>query len=122
MADAAEVATVAGRITGKILGVSGLPDSDMTAAATAALDYIGDLSLARNIPDSIRLEAAVRYAGWMIGNNPHVTRRKSADPSGSSFELDYHAAATSNGFRSSGASALLSRYAVRRGGIIGGDD
>ena len=122
MADAAEVSEVAAAITGRILGVAGLPDSEMTKAAEAALDYIADLPLATNTPSTVRLRAAERLAGWMIGNTPHVRRRSTTDPSGTSMELDYHSAATSNGFRASGASAALARFLVRRGGIIGGDD
>lgn len=64
-------------------------------------------------------EAAIRLAGWLIGTRPHAKRQSARDPSGEELTLDFaNSQATANGFRSSGASAVLSRYRVRRGGIF----
>ena len=61
-------------------------------------------------------EAAVRLAGWLYGNRPHVSEHEITDPSGSTTKLRFNnSAATANGWRASGASALLARYIVRRG-------
>lgn len=56
---------------------------------------------APDAPDAIHDESAVRCAGYLMDS----------DPSGSS-------PGGPNALRSSGAAALLSRYVVRRGGLI----
>ena len=49
------------------------------------------------------------------------SRYEFTDPSGSAIKLRFNnSAATANGFRSSGASAMLARYVKRRGGTIVG--
>ena len=117
MADAATIAAVASEITGSILGATGLATERMTQAATAACEFIDDY--APMAPESIKREAAIRFAGWMIGSRPHATGIKTMDPSGTALEVVQAGQATVNGLRSSGASALLSRYVRRRAGLIG---
>ena len=76
--------------------------------------------VAPDAPEAILREAAIRLAGWLYGNRPHVSEHTVKDQSGTEISLRFNnSAATANGFRSSGASALLSRYVVRRGGVIG---
>ena len=70
-------------------------------------------------PKPILREASIRLAGWLYGNRPHVAEHEITDPSGTTIKLRFNnSAATANGWRASGASALLSRYVVRRGGVI----
>ena len=62
----------------------------------------------------------MRLGGWLLDNRPAVVSHEITDPSGTTFKLQFaNMAATGNGFRHSGASALVSRFIVRRGGIIG---
>ena len=117
MSDAATITAVANAITGAILGATGLATERMMQAATAACEFIDDY--APMAPASIKREAAIRFAGWMIGSRPHGTRLKTMDPSGTALEIDQAMQATVNGLRSSGASALLSRFVRRRAGLIG---
>lgn len=112
------IPVVAAGIRGTVLGThASEADARETAAAEGALCLIE--TYAPGAPRSVKREAAIRFAGWMIGARPHATRTKVTDPSGTNLEADYHGAATANGLRSSGASAMLSRYVVRRAGVIG---
>ena len=112
------IPVVALAIRGTVLGThASEADARETAVAEAALCLIEDYAPAA--PRAIKREAGIRFAGWMIGARPHATRTKVTDPSGTNLEADYHGAATANGLRSSGASAMLSRYVVRRAGAIG---
>ena len=112
------IRTVADAISGSVLGTTGLATERLFQAATAACQTVDDY--APLAPSSIKLEAAIRFAGWMIGSRPHATRTKTTDPSNTSLEVDQAAQATVNGLRASGASAMLSRYVRRRAGVIGG--
>lgn len=112
-------ATVAGRITGTILGrdaslAGGSVETDVASAAVAYL-----IDAAPRTPDDIGREAAIRFAAWIYGQPAHLSERSEKDPSGTELTTRHTAFATANGFRSSGASALVSRYIVRRGGVIG---
>ena len=116
---AALTRTVAGRITGATLGreasAAGAVETEIAGAAVAFC-----CDIAPGAPEAILREAAIRLAGWLYGNRPHVSEHEITDPSGTSIKLKFsNAAATSNGFRSSGASALLACWIVRRGGAIG---
>ena len=110
--------TVAGRIRGQVLGRESAADDAATAIAGAALVYIVDA--APRTPEAIAREAAIRLSGWMYGNRPHARSQEFTDPSGTAVKVEFtNTAATANGFRASGASALVSRYIRRRGGKIG---
>ena len=116
---AALTSTVAARITGSVLG------REASSASTTEIEIAGAAvifccQVAPDAPEPILREAAIRLAGWIYANRPHVVEVEFADPSGSSTKLRFNnSAATANGWRASGASALLSRYIVRRGGVIG---
>ena len=111
---------VAARITGTILGREASTVSTVEVEiAGAAVVFCNEI--APNAPEAILREAAIRLAGWIYGNRPHVAEHEITDPSGTAIKLRFNnSAATANGFRSSGASALLSRFVERRGGVIGG--
>ena len=111
---------VAARITGTVLGRESARASAVEIEiAGAAVAFCHDI--APGAPEAILREASIRLAGWLFGNRPHVSEHEVTDPSGTTIKLRFNnSAATANGFRSSGASALLSRYVVRRGGIIFG--
>ena len=115
---AALTRTVANRITGSILGREASPGGAVeTEIAGAAIAFC--CNIAPTAPEAIMREASIKLAGWIHGNRPHVVEVEFADPSGSSTKLRFNnSAATANGWRASGASALLSRYIVRRGGVI----
>ena len=115
---AALASRVAARITGTVLGREGSGGAVELEIAGAAVAFV--CSVAESAPEAILREAAIRLAGWLYGNRPHVVEHEFTDPSGTSTRLRFNnSAATANGFRSSGASALLARYIVRRGGVIG---
>ena len=69
-------------------------------------------------PEAILRESSIRLGGWLYGNRPHVSEHTVKDQSGTEISLRFNnAAATANGWRASGASALLSRFVVRRCGV-----
>ena len=116
---AALTSRVAARITGTVLGREAPSTSTVEMEiAGAAVIFVNDV--APNAPESILREAAIRLSAWIYANRPHVSEHGITDPSGTSIKLRFNnSAATANGFRASGASALLSRYVVRRAGVIG---
>ena len=111
---------VAARIVGTVLGKEVLRGGSVEVEiAGAAVIFCCDV--APSAPEAILREASIRLAGWLFGNRPHVVEHEFTDPSGSSTKLRFNnSAATANGFRSSGASALLARYVKRRAGTIAG--
>ena len=120
--DEAALATLAATVRTRIMAAS----VGMTApAAVTAMEIAGAavafiVQVAPKAPEAIGREAAVRLGGWLLDNRPAVVSHEITDPSGTIFKLQFaNTAATGNGFRHSGASALVSRYIVRRGGIIG---
>ena len=116
---AALTRTVANRITGSIMGREASSASAVeTEIAGAAVAFCCDL--APDAPEAILRKAAIRLGGWLYGNRPHVSEHEHIDPLGTTIKLRFNnSAATANGWRASGASALLSRYIVRRAGVIG---
>ena len=112
-------AKVASRITGTVLGREASSSSAVEVEIAGAA-VVFCCQVAPNAPEAILREAAIRLAGWLYGNRPHVSEHTIKDQSGTEISLRFNnSAATANGFRSSGASALLSRYVVRRAGVIG---
>ena len=108
---------VARRIKGVTLGREGDSDQVTMEIAGAAVAFIVDV--APKAPEAIGREAAIRLSGWLYGNRPHVSEHTIKDDSGTEISLRFNnSAATANGFRSSGASSLVSRYVRRRGGVI----
>ena len=114
---AALATTVAGRITGTVLGRESAAADVQNDIAAAAVETC--YALAPGAPLSILREASIRLAGWMYGSRPHLAMESFRDPSGTEFSMTFNnSAATANGLRASGAGAMLSRYVVRRGGAI----
>ncbi len=106
------------RIMGETTGMSAPPDATVTEIASASVVFI--LEVAPQSPESIGREAAIRLGGWLLDNRPAVVSHEITDPSGTAYKLQFaNMAATANGFRHSGASALVARFIVRRAGIIG---
>ena len=88
-----------------------------TEVAAAAIVFCCDIAPAA--PTEMLREASIRLCGWLLDNRPSVVSQTFKDPSGSEFTMQFsNGAATTNGYRSSGASALLSRYVRRRAGKI----
>ena len=116
---AALTSTVAARITGTVLGREA-SSANATEIEIAGAAVVFCCDIAPGAPEAILRESAIRLAGWLYGNRPHVSEHEITDPSGTTIKLRFNnSAATANGWRASGASALLSRYVVRRGGVIG---
>ena len=112
--------TVAARISGSVLGREA-PRASAVEIEIAGAAVLFCCDVAPSAPEAILREASIRLAGWLFGNRPHVVEHEFTDPSGSTTKLRFNnSAATANGFRSSGASALLSRYVKRRAGTIAG--
>ena len=87
--------------------------------AGSAVQFV--LDVAPKTPESIAREAAIRLGGWLVDNRPHLAQHIVKDPSGTEITLSFaNHAATASAWRHSGASALVARYVVRRGGVIGG--
>ncbi len=111
-------ALVLNRITESTASMSA--PSDATAMEIAGAAVVFMVQVAPKAPEAIGREAAVRLGGWLLDNRPAVVSHEITDPSGTAVKLQFaNTAATANGFRHSGASALVARYIVRRGGIIG---
>ena len=109
---------VQARISESTVSMTAPADATAMEIAGAAVAFI--VEMAPKAPESIGREAAIRLAGWILDNRPAVVSHEITDPAGTAIKLTFaNMAATANGFRHSGASALLSRYIVRRGGIIG---
>ena len=110
---------VAERITGTVLG------REASRTSTVEIEIAGSAvafcyDIAPDAPEAILREASIRLAGWLYGNRPHVSEHEHTDPSGTTIKLRFNnSAATANGWRASGASALLARYVVRRAGVVG---
>ena len=120
--DEAALATLAARVRDRITeasaGMSAPAAATAMEIASAAVVFM--VQVAPKAPDAIGREAAVRLAGWLLDNRPAVVAHEITDPSGSTYKLQFaNTAATANGFRHSGASALVARFIERRGGIIG---
>ena len=115
----AEMTTaVAGRINGVVLGREASAGTVEMEIAGASVAFCNEI--APNAPEAILREATIRLAGWLYGNRAHAAEHEITDPSGTTVKLKFNnAASTANGWRSSGASALLSRFVERRGGVIG---
>lgn len=112
-------ARVAERIAAESVGMAAAATATAMEIAGAAVVFIVDV--APKAPEAIGREAAVRLAGWLLDNRPAVAEHVIRDPSGTEVTLKFaNHAATGNGFRHSGASALVARYVVRRAGVIGG--
>ncbi len=115
---AALTTRVKARITESSVGMMAAPDATAMEIASAAVVFL--IEVAPKTPEAIGREAAIRLAGWLLDNRPAVVSHEITDPSGTTVKLQFaNMAATGNGFRHSGASALVSRYIVRRAGIIG---
>lgn len=106
------------RITEAEAGMRAAPDATAMEIAAASVLFI--LEVAPKSPEAIGREAAIMLGGYLIDNRPAVAEHTIRDPSGTEVTLKFaNLAATANGFRRSGASAMVSRYVQRRGGIIG---
>ena len=108
--------TVANAIGGAILGVvSDAGGATVRYSRVAEAAIVACYDYAPSAPISLLREASIRLAGWILGTRPHASGSRSEDPSGTSLQLEFtNKQATANGMRSSGASALLSRFVVRR--------
>ena len=119
----AELSTMTARVRERMRGgsvsISVPADATLTEIAGSAVQFI--LDTAPKAPESIAREAAIRLGGWLLDNRPHLAQHVVRDPSGTEITIAYaNHAATANGFRHSGASALIARYVVRRAGLVGG--
>ena len=111
----AVAARVAGTVLGREASSAGATEMEIAGAAVVFCCQV-----APDAPEAILREASIRLAGWLYGNRPHVSEHTVKDQSGTEISLRFNnSAATASGWRASGASALLSRFIVRRGGVIG---
>ena len=118
-AELAELTTrVMTRITEAPVGMTAPADATAMEIAGAAVVFIVEVS--PKAPVAIGREAAILLAGWLLDNRPAVVSHEITDPSGTAIKLQFaNMAATGNGFRHSGASALVARFIQRRAGIVG---
>ena len=115
---AALTTRVKARITESTVGMTAAPDATAMEIASAAVVFIVEIS--PKAPEAIGREAMIRLAAWLLDNRPAVVSHEITDPSGTVVKLQFaNMAATSNGFRHSGASALVSRFIRRRAGPVG---
>ena len=111
-------ARVAARMGAESTSISPPAGSALMEIAGSSVQFI--LDVAPRTPEAIGREAMIRLGGWLADNRPHVSEHEITDPSGTSIRLKFNnTAATANGFRHSGASALVARYITRRGGPVG---
>ena len=112
----AELAALTTRVAAR--QTSAVPTATKNEVSGASVVFC--CNLAPSAPEAILREASIRLAGWLLDNRPAVVSHTFKDQSGSEFTLQFsNGAATANGWRSSGASALLAPYVTRRGGVIG---
>ena len=112
----AQLAAITTRVAARQTDAVATATKNEVAGAAVAFCY----DIAPAAPEAILREASIRLAGWLLENRPAVASHTFKDQSGSEFTMQFsNGAATANGFRSSGASAFLARYIVRRGGVIG---
>ena len=105
-------------LPGSMLGQLGnVTDARKTQAATAASEAVEDR--APNAPDAIKLEAAIQFAGYLIGSQSNVSERTVRDPSGTEMTVRHDGQATRSAMRYSRAGALLAPYVEHRAGIVG---
>ena len=107
------------RLQGTILGRENTGGVREQLVAGAALEMCWMYVANPDIDLDIVREAAVRLGAAMLGDRPHVSASEVADPSGMSIKLQFSGQATRNLMRSSGASAMLSPFKIRRAGAIG---
>ena len=118
----AQLGALTDRVRDRILdassGMRTPPAATAMEIAASAVVFLVDV--APRAPEAIGRESAIRLAGWLLDNRPHVSEHEISDPSGTTVKLRFNnTAATANGWRASGASALVARYIRRRGGVIG---
>ena len=65
-------------------------------------------------PQILRDEAVIRFCGYLLGSDYGTVQSETIGPFSRTFPVN-HAAA----FRNCGAAMLLTRYKVRRAGVIG---
>ena len=114
--------TVSAGITGSILGVIGDgPVANARYDAVSKASLVVCFNYAARTPTEVLIEAAIRLAGWILGTRAHASGSRTEDPSSTVLQLEFtNKQATANGLRASGASALLSRFVVRRALAVGG--
>ena len=112
------VPDVAAALRGTVLGREDSGGTRETAVATAALGQCWRYVANPDVDLDVLREVAIRLGGAMLGDRPHVVSSTITDPSGTSIALQFQGAATRNLMRSSGASAALSPFKIRRGGTI----
>ena len=110
---------VGSAMVGHILGTTTAQTPDVRMNQTAKAALVAVYGYAPGAPVELHREASTRLAGWLLGTRPHARSQNISDPSGAGLQLEFlNGQATANGMRASGASALLSRYVVRRAGAI----
>ena len=65
-------------------------------------------------PPAVQKEAAIRFGGWLLASDYGAIRAETLGPMSADYVTNHSAA-----FRNCGAAMLLTRWKVRRGGIIG---
>ena len=112
----AQLAAITTRVAARQTSAAAAATKNEVAGAAVAFCY----NIAPAAPESTLREASIRLAGWLLDNRPAVVSHTFKDQSGSEFTMQFsNGAATANGWRASGASALLARHIVRRGGMVG---
>ena len=94
-----------------------VPSIDDTVQADRLLDVATELvnGFAPLAPDAVANEAVIRTAGWLSGKPSDSVRGQSVGD----IEIQY-ASSEQSALRHSGAMSLLSRWKVRRAGLISG--
>ena len=109
---------VASRMGSETTALTPPAGSTLMEIAGAAVQFIVDI--APKCPAAIGREAMIRLGAHLLGNRPYLSEHVVKDPSGTEYTLRFaNHAATSNSFRHSGASALVSKYVQRRAGPVG---
>ncbi|MDE0331472.1 MAG: hypothetical protein OXL41_06335 [Nitrospinae bacterium] len=94
--------------------VSSLKDDELAAelgeAAAALIE-----EYAPGAPAAVKDEAVIRYVGYLKQSPPAAIQKISTG----SVDVEFRALPPASSFQLSGARALLTRWKVRRGGVIG---
>ena len=88
---------------------AGLDRAERILAVASALV----LEYAPHAPDSVANEAVIRLGGYLAQSDYGTIQEESIGPRSVSYQMNHSAM-----FRNSGAQALLTRWKIRRAGLI----
>ena len=97
----------------RVSGLGSADDATVSELGEAAAEIIEEY--APLAPQAVKDEAMIRYAGYVKQAPPGAIQKIELKD----ISIEYRQAPPASSFQLSGAGALLTRWKVRRGGVIG---